>query len=109
VEVGRSLVMTVGAEDRPEGINLRISTLQSLEDEAARVQKTLRIFLRDAKPVSHIQPVLGQRGEGQVSLILLQDNGKREIEIELKDRYRITPQVAGAIKAVPGVVDVELV
>ena len=109
VEPGRSLVMTVGAEDRPEGINLRISTLQSLEDEAARVQKTLRIFLRDAKPVGHIQPVLTQRGEGQVSLILLQDNGKREIEIELKDRYRITPQVAGAIKAVPGVVDVELV
>ena len=109
VEVGRSLVMTVGAEDRPEGINLRISTLQSLEDEAARVQKTLRIFLRDAKPANHILPVLGQRGEGQVSLILLQDNGKREIEIELKDRYRITPQIAGALKSVPGVVDVELV
>jgi hypothetical protein len=44
-----------------------------------------------------------------VSLILIQDDGKREVEIELKDRYRITLKTAGAIKAIPGVVDVELV
>jgi DNA polymerase III subunit alpha len=101
--------LTVSAEDRPEGINLRIQTVQSLEDEAARIQKSLRVFLRDARPVGSLAPVLSQRGEGQVSLILIQDNGKREIEIELKERYRITPQIAAAIKGVHGVVDVELV
>ena len=108
LEPGRSLVLTVSAEDRPEGINLRIQTVQSLEDEAARVQKSLRVFLRDANPFRSL-PVLSQRGEGQVSFILIQDNGKREVEIELKDRYRITPQIAAAIKGVQGVVDVELV
>ena len=30
-------------------------------------------------------------------------------EIELPDRYRISPQVAPALRAVPGVVEVELV
>ena len=109
LEAGRSVVITVAAEDRPEGVSLRIQTVNALEEEAARVQKTLRIFLRDAKPLAAFAPVLTQRGEGQVSLILIQDDGKREVEIELKDRYRITPQIAGAIKAVPGVVDVELV
>ena len=109
LEPGRSLVLTVSAEDRPEGINMRIQTIQSLEDEAARVQKSLRVFLRDAGPVSPLASVLSQRGEGQVSLILIQDNGKREVEIELKDRYRITPQIAAALKGVQGVVDVELV
>jgi DNA polymerase III subunit alpha len=109
LEPGRSLVLTVSAEDRPEGINLRIQTAQSLEDEAARVQKSLRVFLRDSKPLGSLAPVLSQRGDGQVSLILIQDNGKREVEIELKDRYRITPQIAAAIKGVQGVVDVELV
>ncbi|MGB8817900.1 MAG: DNA polymerase III subunit alpha [Rhizobiaceae bacterium] len=109
LEPGRSLVLTVSADDRPEGINLRIQTIQSLEDEAARVQKSLRVFLRDAGPVASLAPVLSQRGEGQVSLILIQDNGRREVEIELKDRYRITPQIAAALKGVKGVVDVELV
>jgi DNA polymerase III subunit alpha len=109
LEAGRSVVITVSAEDRPEGINLRIQTVTALEDEAARVQKSLRVFLRDSKPVAHLAPVLTQRGEGQVSLILIQEDGKREVEIELKDRYRITPQIAAALKAVQGVVDVELV
>jgi DNA polymerase III subunit alpha len=88
---------------------LRIQTAQSLEDEAARVQKSLRVFLRDSKPLGSLAPVLSQRGDCQVSLILIQDNGKREVEIELKERYRITPQIAAAIKGVQGVVDVELV
>ncbi len=109
LEAGRSVVITVAAEDRPEGISLRIQTVSALEEEAARVQKTLRIFLRDAVPLATFAPILSQRGEGQISLILIKDDGKREVEIELKDRYRITPQIAGAIKAVPGVVDVELV
>ncbi len=109
LEAGRSVVITVGAEDRPEGINLRIQTVHSLEEEAARVQQSLRVFLRDAKPISSLSSMFTQRGEGQVSLILIQDNGKREIEIELKDRFKITPQVAAAVKAVQGVVDVELV
>ncbi len=109
LEAGRSVVITVGAEDRPEGINLRIQTVHSLEEEAARVQKSLRVFLRDAKPVASLGSMFTQRGEGQVSLILIQDNGKREVEIELKDRFKITPQIAAAIKAVQGVVDVELV
>ena len=44
-----------------------------------------------------------------VSLILLKQSGKLEVEIELKDRYLLSPQNAAAMKAVPGVVDVELV
>lgn len=109
LEAGRSVVITVAAEDRPEGISLRIQTVSALEEEAARVQKTLRIFMRDAKPLASFSALLTQRGEGQVSLILIQDDGKREVEIELKDRFRITPQIAGAIKSVAGVVDVEMI
>jgi DNA polymerase-3 subunit alpha len=39
-------------------------------------------------------------------VLRLPDN---EIEIKLPGRYRISPQIAGAIKAVPGVVMVEAV
>ena len=31
-----------------------------------------------------------------------------EVEMKLPGRYRVTPQIAGALKAVPGVVSVEL-
>ncbi len=109
VEPGRSVVITVNAEDRPEGVNLRVQTIQSLEDEAGRVQKSLRVFLRDAAPVAAVANQLGARGEGQVSLVVIKGDGESEIEVELPDRYRVSPQVAAAMRAVPGVVEVELV
>jgi DNA polymerase-3 subunit alpha len=34
---------------------------------------------------------------------------RREVEVKLPGRYRVSPQVAGALKAVPGVVQVQLV
>ena len=109
LEPGRSVVITVSAEDRPEGVNLRIQTVQDLEHEASRIQKSLRIYLRDPGPVGAVSAQLGMRGEGQVSFIVIKGDGQGEIEVALPDRYRITPQVASAMKAVPGVVEVELV
>ncbi|HEY4191464.1 MAG TPA: DNA polymerase III subunit alpha [Mesorhizobium sp.] len=109
LEAGRSVVITVTAEDRPEGINLRINGVQSLEEEASRVQTALRIFVRDAAPLGTLAGQLGTKGEGQVSIIVLKDAAQGEVEIELPNRYRISPQVASAMRAVPGVVEVELV
>ena len=109
IEEGRSLVITVGAEDRPEGVNLRIETVQSLEDEASRIQKALRIFLRDPAPLQTLASHLTQKGDGTVSFVVIKGEGRGEVEVELSERYRISPQVASAIRAVNGVVDVELV
>ena len=103
------MVITVSAEDRPEGVNLRIQTVQSLEEEASRIQKALRIFVRDAAPLQMLAGQLSVKGEGQVSFVLIKEDGKGEVEIELPNRYRISPQIASAMRAVPGVVEVELV
>ncbi|WEX11886.1 DNA polymerase III subunit alpha [Chelativorans sp. AA-79] len=109
LEPGKSVVIMVSAEDRPEGISLRIQTVQSLEEEASRMQKALRVYLRDPKPLPAISSQLNTRGEGQVSLIVIKEGGQGEIEIGLPERYRISPQIAAAMRAVPGVVDVEMV
>ena len=109
LEPGKSVVITVSAEDRPEGVNLRIQTVHSLEDEASRIQKALRIYLRDAAPLGTLASQLGVRGEGQVSFVVIKEGGQGEVEIALPDRYRIGPREASAMRAIPGVVEVELV
>lgn len=109
LEPGNSVVIMVSADDRPEGINLRIQMVQSLEEEAGRVQKALRIYLRNAEPLQAISSQLVKQGDGQVSLIVIKDGGEGEVEIGLPDRYRISPQVAAAMRAITGVVEVELV
>ena len=88
---------------------MRIQTADSLEDRAARGQSALRVFLRDAKPLNSVSTHLKARGEGQVSFVMIKDDGRREIEVTLPDRYKISPQLASALKAAPGVLDVELV
>ena len=64
LEPGKSLVITVSAEDRPEGINMRIQTVQSLEDVASQVQKALRIYRARPRTARHVAGQLAQRGRG---------------------------------------------
>jgi DNA polymerase-3 subunit alpha len=109
LEPGRSVVITVSAEDRPEGVNLRIQSVQALDEEASRMRQEMRVFLRDAAPANALSARLDRGGEGQVSVVLIKEGGEAEVEIELPDRYRLSPQIAAAIRAVPGVVEVELV
>jgi DNA polymerase-3 subunit alpha len=46
--------------------------------------------------------------DGDVSLILMLDL-ETEVEMKLPGRFRVSPQIAGALKAVTGVVDVQTV
>jgi DNA polymerase-3 subunit alpha len=109
LEVGKSFVIMVEAEERPEGVSLRIQSVQSLEEKSIQMQKAMRIFMRDAAPLKALASHLGIKGEGLVSFIVIKDDGKREIEVALPERYRISPEIAAAMRASPGVVDVELV
>ena len=109
LEPGKSLVITVAAEERPEGIGLRIQTAQSLEEKSVQMQKTLRVYVRDSGPLKTVAAHLNTRGDGLVSFIVIKEDGQREIEVELTEKYRISPEVAAAMRSAPGVVDVELV
>ena len=109
LEPGAALVVEVLAENRPEGINLRIQSVRRLEEEAVRAQNAMRVFLRDAAPLRSLGAHLKTRGDSEVSVIFIKDDGAREIEVQLPGGYRVSPQIGAALRAVPGVVDVELV
>ena len=71
----------------------------------------LRVFLRDNAPLDAVAKRLepaprAGNGDGEVSMILLLGQGT-EVEVKLPGRFKVSPQIAGAIKAVPGVVQVE--
>ncbi|MGB7335803.1 MAG: DNA polymerase III subunit alpha [Salaquimonas sp.] len=114
LEPGKSVILLAGAEQREEGISIRIQSVESLEAEASRVTQNLRIFLRDEKPVPGISSMLSgksapPRGNSKVSVIVIQGNGEMEVEVTLREKFKMTPQFANAIKSVPGVLQVELV
>lgn len=109
LEPGKSFIITVSAENRSEGISLRLETVQSLENEDLQHHKMMRIFINTVDMLPQIEQNLNLGGNGEVGLILIQEDGLREIEITLPKRYKVNSRVASAMKSVQGVINVELV
>ncbi|MGE3245153.1 MAG: DNA polymerase III subunit alpha [Beijerinckiaceae bacterium] len=107
LERGAVVLVTLNASVDGEDVRARIVHAEPLEDAARKVQQGLRIFLKDDKPLASVTQRLAIKGEGEVSLVLMLDGGGSEVEVRLPGKYRVTPQIAGAIKAIPGIVEVE--
>jgi DNA polymerase-3 subunit alpha len=113
LEPGRPVLLVLQAGLEGDEVRARIQSVEALDQALAKHKNDMRIFLRDAKPISIVQERLrarrpDARGEGEVSLILILENGEREVEVRLPGRYPASPQIAGAIRTVPGVVDVQM-
>ncbi|WP_019218757.1 DNA polymerase III subunit alpha [Bartonella florencae] len=108
LELGKSFIITVSAENRSEGVSLRLETVQSLEKEASQNHKMMRLFIKTVDMLPQIEKNLSPNGNGEVGLILIQEDGLREVEITLPKRYKVNSRVASSMKAIPGVIDVEL-
>ena len=128
LEPGSAVLLQLGAELQGEDVRARILHAELLDDAAAKTQKGLRIFLRDDKPLESIakrlevqsapsgnggrfqnaKPTSAGSSEGEVTVVMMLDL-ETEVELKLPGRFRVSPQIAGAIKAVAGVVDVQTV
>lgn len=109
LETGQSVVVYAAAEERAEGVSVRIEKVEPLDALAARETQNLRIFLRDSRPIDSLARQLEGRGDSEVSVILMLGEGEKEIEVRLPGKYKVSPQLAGALKIVPGVEAVQLV
>ena len=115
LEPGKAVLLGMAAELQGEDVRARIQTVESLDEAAAKLQKGLRVFLRDVKPLESVAKRLqgpapqrpgGEKGDGEVSMVLILGEGT-EVEVKLPGRFKVSPQVAGAIKAIPGVIEVQ--
>jgi DNA polymerase-3 subunit alpha len=128
LEPGAAVLLQLGAELQGEDVRARVLHAEPLDDAAAKTQKGLRIFVRDTRPLESIakrlqMPEAGPQGaatrgpqpkpaapssgaDGDVSLVMMLDL-ETEVEMKLPGRFKVSPQIAGAIKAVSGVVDVQ--
>jgi DNA polymerase-3 subunit alpha len=117
LEPGTAVLLFLTAEVQGEEVRARIQSVEALDQAAAKMQKGLRVFLRDEAPLEgvarRLEPIrvaparsAPDRPEGEVSMVLLLAAGG-EVEVKLPGRFKVSPQIAGAIKAVPGVIEVQ--
>jgi DNA polymerase-3 subunit alpha len=117
LEPGTAVLLFLTAEVQAEEVRARIQSVEPLDQAAAKTQKGLRVFLRNEAPIDglvrRLEPApigLARNGsdapDGEISMVLMLGNGS-EVEVKLPGRFKVSPQIAGAIKAVAGVVTVE--
>ncbi len=105
LEKGAAVMLQLQANIDGEDVRARIISVEPLDDAASRIQKGLRVFLRNDDPLRSLSSHLKTKGDGEISLVLLTDGG--EIEMRLPGKYQVGPQIAAALKAIPGIVSVE--
>ncbi len=106
LEPGKAVIVRVEADVEGEEVKLRLQGVEVLDKAAATMISGLTIFVRDAKPLELIATRLHNGGRAPVRLVFLQEKG-REVELALGNKFTVTPQIKGAIKAIDGVVDVQ--
>jgi DNA polymerase-3 subunit alpha len=106
LEPGKAVLLTLNAELQGDDVRARIQTVEALDAAAEKLSQALRVFMRSDAPIEGLARRLEGKGEGEVSVVLMLDGGT-EVEVRLPGRFKVSPQIAGAIKAVPGVVAVE--
>jgi DNA polymerase-3 subunit alpha len=108
LSVGRSVVLNVEADQRPDGISLRLISARPIEEEASRLGRLLEIEADSARCLASIRAQLKPGGEGRVRFVVSRDRATRLYEIDVPGAFRLTPELAGGIKSLEGVVDVRL-
>jgi DNA polymerase-3 subunit alpha len=111
LQVGALVVATVGIEREDGEMRLLAQSLRPVDDVVANTEAGLRIFVEKPEACEGLRTRLEaveqpkhKRG-GEVSLVIM--TPEREVEMRLPNKYAINPRIAGAIKAVPGVLHVD--
>ena len=105
LEGGQTLLLRVSAEARDgDEPRLTAQSLEPLDNAAARASKGLDIHLSSPGPLESLKTLLARegRGRGHIRLIIALED--QEVEFDLGQSYRLSPEIRQAIKAVPGVV-----
>ena len=111
LQVGALVVASVTINREESDLRLLVESLRPVDDVVANTETGLRIFVEKPEACAGLRTRLEdveqpkhKRG-GEVSLVIM--TPEREVEMRLPNKYAINPRIAGAIKAVPGVLHVE--
>ncbi len=107
IESGKPLLLT--GEGRLEGDQPKLlaQRIEELDSAVAGAAIGLRVYTRDEASLQTLRSVVERTGSGRgrVSLVLALED--REVEVELAQRLAVSAPVQAAIKAIPGIIEVQ--
>ncbi|WP_027288997.1 DNA polymerase III subunit alpha [Rhodovibrio salinarum] len=102
---GQPVLLTLEVQVNGDDVRFTAQEIEDLDQAAANAAAGLRVYLHTPDPLPHLKSILARegRGRGKVSVVLDLDHGE-EVEMELPDSYKLSPNARQALKSIPGVV-----
>ncbi len=108
VAEGASILATADLQLQGDVLRLTAQEVSALDQAAANAGTAIRVWLAETASVPHIRDLLSREGTGKGRVILVPQVGEcRHVEIALPGGFQVTPRLAEALKAAPGVERVE--
>jgi DNA polymerase III subunit alpha len=108
LEPGTPVLLTVDVRLDPDNVRLTAQGIQGLEAAAAQTSVGLKVYIADSGPIPSLKQIMERcgRGRGRLRLVLELERG-RECELAVPGGWAISAATRGAIKSLPGIVDVQ--
>jgi DNA polymerase III subunit alpha len=103
---GQPLVVTVDVRSEEDSLRLTAQKIEPLDDVVAHAAAGLRVFLGEARALTHLKSLFGREGGGRGRVSVVVDLDDSEVEIAIPGGFRVDPRMRAAVKSLPGVVDV---
>ena len=107
IEVGQSVIISVEASLEAEQVRLRVGQVKRLEDLEAYEDINLKIFLTSDIAVEPIKNMLTKSGAGKIKILVEDCDKKKCLEVDLANRYAITPALQKTMLEVAGIQKIE--
>ena len=113
LEAGKPVLLHVAARLEEGQLRLTVQSVSDLDTEAASAPMVIKIWVDEVTPMPSLKSIIddqaaganGNGGKGQI--ILMIPTASQEVEVRLDGAYMCTPQVRAAIRAIPGIIDVQ--
>lgn len=107
LEPGNGVVVNTEVDQQGDELKIRIQSVRAVDDVTSKAAAGLRIFADRADVFDGIKKRLPAPGRGVISVIVLAPTTGQEVELEIPGGFAVTPQIRGAMKVLPGVLEVE--
>jgi len=107
LEPGRRLIFKVEGELRNDELRLTLQGVEALDNRLGSKVQDVHIHLAPDSDVRHCLAPLKPEGGARVRLVVPDEEANLEICLELPGAWHVTPDILRAIKATPGVINVD--
>jgi DNA polymerase-3 subunit alpha len=107
LEPGNSVVFSVTVDQSEEDVRPVVQAVEPIDQVVAGAGAGLKVYIESAEAYPGIKACLGNAGKGIVTLVILAEEGLKEVHLDLPGRYKVDPKVRAALKSLKGVAQVE--